>query len=871
MKKAFLALFLFCLCLRVPAQTSPAPAPGYALEPPSSGGFVALDRLLQRLSAHKRLLVVGAHPDDEDNRLLTLASRQMGAEVAYLSLSRGEGGQNLLGPDLGVALGLIRTQELLGARRVDGGRQFFTRAYDFGYTRSLDETWRLWPKDVLMEDALRIVRRFRPQIVNVVFTGTSRDGHGQHQASGLTGRALFSADPSAYPALAKEGLPLWKIQAVYRSTYFDPEAASLVLPTGVVDPLTGRSFHQIAAASRSNHRSQDMGALQPAGPNETRVSWVEGAGGPGSKDLFSGIDTRLTAMAAGMPDPARRAQVEQKLARAESLVSDTRAKLLPIALGQAAAPLATAVTELRAARAIVPADGDGGDAAAAALIDEKIALAETALATAAEITVDALADRETAAPGDPLEVKVGVWNAGNQPVSVESVELVSPDGWEIPAAPAEPRDVAPNTLSEWTRKASPAGAVPTLPYFLRRPLAGALYDWSDVPAPIRGEPFQPEALSAVARLRVAGVPLLLKRDVAWRFRDQAQGEVRRPVRAVPALEVSVDPDRIVWPIAQKGERRLEVTLTSNVPRPQSGTVEVATPAGWPAIGPVAFSTNGRGDRHFFEVPLKPPTPFPAGRGTLRITAVTGDGTRSSSSVRVLDYPHIPATPVGDEASVDLVAADIRLPALKRVGYVRGASDRVPEALTAIGVPLEILDAKDLQSGNLSRFDAIVVGSRAYETDPALARANGRLLDYARAGGLVIVQYQQYQFVEGNYAPYKIEMSRPHDRVTDETAPVRVLHPESPVFRTPNPITDADWSGWVQERGLYFAGKWDPAYMPLLAMADPGRPEQQGSLLVAPVGKGLYVYTGLAFFRQLPNGVPGAYRLFANLLGLKSKP
>jgi hypothetical protein len=225
--------------------------------------------------------------------------------------------------------------------------------------------------------------------------------------------------------------------------------------------------------------------------------------------------------------------------------------------------------------------------------------------------------------------------------------------------------------------------------------------------------------------------------------------------------------------------------------------------------------------------------------------------------------------MSDEAGVDLVAADIRLPAVRRVGYVRGASDRVPEALIAIGAPIQILDAKELQSGDLSGYDAIVVGSRAYETDPALARSNGRILDYARTGGLVIVQYQQYQFVEGNYAPFKIEISRPHDRVTDETAPIRVLHPESPLFRTPNPITDADWSGWVQERGLYFAGKWDPAYTPMLAMNDPGQAEQQGSLLVARVGRGLYVYTGLAFFRQLPNGVPGAYRLFANLLALKS--
>jgi hypothetical protein len=234
---------------------------------------------------------------------------------------------------------------------------------------------------------------------------------------------------------------------------------------------------------------------------------------------------------------------------------------------------------------------------------------------------------------------------------------------------------------------------------------------------------------------------------------------------------------------------------------------------------------------------------------------------------VLDYPHVPATPMPEESTVEVVAADIRLPPVKRVGYVRGASDRVPEALAAIGVPLEVLGPKELQTGDLSRYDAIVIGSRAYETDPALARANGRLLDYARAGGLVIVQYQQYQFVEGKFAPYPIEIARPHGRVTDENAPVRVLDRESPVFRTPNPIGEGDWAGWVQERGLYFPAKWNPAYGPLLAMTDPGQPEQQGALLVAKLGKGTYVYTGLAFFRQLPAGVPGAYRLFANLLGL----
>ena len=346
------------------------------------------------------------------------------------------------------------------------------------------------------------------------------------------------------------------------------------------------------------------------------------------------------------------------------------------------------------------------------------------------------------------------------------------------------------------------------------------------------------------------------------------------VRQAKGLEFDavlvVDPDRIVWPTAQKGERRLEVAVTSNSSKPVSGNLMIGTPAGWPAISAMSFSLTGRGDRQYFDVSLHPPTPFPPGRGTFHLSATRSDGQRFSTAVQVLAYPHVPPTPMPAEAVVDVVAADIRLPALKRVGYVRGASDRVPEALTAIGAPIEVLGEKDLDSGDLSRFDVIVIGSRAYETDTALVRSNGRILDYARGGGLVIAQYQQYAFVEGNFAPYKIEIARPHDRVTDENAPVRILDPAHAAFTRPNRIGPDDWSGWVQERGLYFAHSWDPAYTPLLEMTDPGQPPQRGALLVAKVGKGTYVYTGLAFFRQLPAGVPGAYRLFANLLGLGSK-
>jgi hypothetical protein len=861
MKKAALSLLLLFLCLSAARlETTPAPAPGYALEPPSSGGLVALDRLLQRLSAHKRMLVIGAHPDDEDNRLLTVVSRKMGAEVAYLSLSRGEGGQNLLGPDLGIPLGLIRTQELLGARRIDGARQFFTRAYDFGYTRSLDETFRLWPKDVLLEDSLRIARRFRPQVIVSLFSGTPGDGHGQHQASGVIGGTVYDMESA-------ERSP-WRPAALYRS-YVDPTPTTFDVPTGDVDPLTGRSFHQIAAASRSLHRSQDMGALQPPGPNKTRVTWAKGGAGPQGKDLFAGVDTRLTAIAAGIGDAARRTHVEERLRKVAALVEGTRAKLVPIGLPESVRPIATVLSELSAARGEVRPEENGSGAAAAAFLDEKIALAETALMTAAEITVDAVADRETAAPGDPLEVKIAVWNAGGEAARVDGVELVSPDGWQVPPSSPEPRDVAAQTLAEWTRKAAPVGAVPTIPYFLRKPMQGALYDWSGAPPDVLGEPFQPAALSAIVRLRVAGMPVTLSRDVVYRFRDQAFGEIRRPVRAVPLLEVGLDPDRIVWPIAQKGERRIEVTLTSNSPKAVSGRVEIAPPSGWPAVAPIPFSITARGERRFFDVALRSPSPFPVGRQTVRVAAVSDDGERFSSDVRVLDYPHIPATPMLEQAALEVVAADIRLPSVRRIGYVRGASDRVPEALVSIGLPVELLGAKELQSSDLSGYDAIVIGSRAYETEPALASSNGRILDYARNGGLVIVQYQQYQFVEGNYAPYKIEIARPHDRITDETAPVRVLDPTNPVFNRPHRIADEDWAGWVQERGLYFAHTWDPAYKPLLAMKDPDGPEQQGGLLVAKLGKGTYVYTGLAFFRQLPAGVPGAYRLFANLLGLRS--
>ncbi|HEX2163817.1 MAG TPA: PIG-L family deacetylase, partial [Thermoanaerobaculia bacterium] len=507
---ASVAAALAGLALAVAAgATGPLDAFQQPLEPPSAGGYERVDRVLGKLSGHRRVLVIGAHPDDEDTTLLSLVARLPGGESAYLSLSRGEGGQNLIGPELGPALGLLRSRELLAARQVDGARQFFTRAYDFGYTRSIDETLGLWPREVLLEDAVRVIRRFRPQVIVSVFPPDERAGHGQHQAAGITAEAAFHAagDPAAFPELTAQGLPPWRPEALYRNTWWrGAEETTVRLAAGDPDPLTGRSPFQVAMASRSRHRSQDMGMLQPLGPQEARLGPVAGAAATDAGgDLFAGVDTRLAAIADLLPEGAARRQAAERLELAEALAIGTRQELSAAALDEAVPALVEIVALLREARAAAEAVDDtaddtaAGDTAAAvhvrALLDERIALAELGLAAAAGVAVEAVADRAGAAPGDGWEVEAvaALPPPGGRPaVDLLGVELVSPRGpalavSELPApeetegrfqpAPAPERGFHVRRF----RAEVPAGAPPTVPYFLARPLAGALYDWSAAP------------------------------------------------------------------------------------------------------------------------------------------------------------------------------------------------------------------------------------------------------------------------------------------------------------------------------------------------------------------------------------------------------
>lgn len=869
------ALLLLLVLLVAPSPAALADGPGRdvsALEPAHSGGLAALDRALVRLSSHRRLLVIAAHPDDEDTSLLTWIARGLGGEAAYLSLSRGDGGQNLIGPELGTGLGLLRSRELMAAREIDGARQFFTRAYDFGYTRSLDETLRRWPKEVLLEDAARVVRRFKPQVLVAIFPATASAGHGQHWISAVVADELFehAAGGDAFPRLEAEGLPPWDISTFYRAAWFDPEATTLELPLGTLDPWSGRSMVQIALDSRSQHRCQDMGNIQPLGSAKGRLAWQAGVGGP-EGELFDGIDTSLAAIADLLDEGEKRSRIRTLLAEVERLATAARGTLDARAPHATAEPLIEIVRKLRSAHADLD-EGVGGAALhVAELIDEKLDIAQEALAVAAQVLADAYTDRETVVPGGELEARSVFWNAGPLEVSGLEVEVLGEEGWTLvssePAEASRSRFATELTDERILGIAVASEARPTAPYFLARSLDGDLYDWTGVPAEIRGQPFEPPPLRLRFAFKLEGVALSLEREVVLRQRDQAFGEVRRPLRAVPALEVMAEPAMLVWPLGAADEPMLRLTVRSNLDTPTRGQLEIEGPPGWPGLSAQPFAISEPGGRVALEVPLPPPADLSPGRYDFSIVAIDSEGRRHEHAYPLVDYEHIRPTAMPCPARVSLAAIDLELPPLERVGYVRGASDRVPEHLAAVGVPIEMLDDETLATGDLSGYNAIVIGSRAYETDPALVRANPRLLDYTHGGGLLIVQYQQYQFARGGYAAHPLDIDRPHDRVTDETAPIRLLAADHPTFHSPNTLTEADWQGWVQERGLYFAGTWDGAYTPLLAMADPRGEEHQGALLVAPLGQGTYVYTGLAFFRQLPAGVPGAYRLLVNLLGL----
>ncbi|HTP52674.1 MAG TPA: PIG-L family deacetylase [Anaeromyxobacteraceae bacterium] len=794
---------------------------------PAQPDGARLERRLDRLLVVGNVLYVAAHPDDENTRLLAFLSNGMLLRTGYLSVTRGDGGQNLIGPELGPALGLIRTQELLAARALDGAEQLFTRARDFGYSKSPEESLAIWGHEAVLADVVLAIRRFRPDVVVSRFPTEWPQTHGQHTASARLALEAFSlaADPGYMPDAEHRRLGPWRAKRVVwnQSAGFGATEKELApfphLDAGGYDPWLGLSYGELAADSRSNHKSQGFGAARRRGP--ALEFFRPMAGEPMNSSPFDGLVLDWSRV----PGTSKLV-AELKRARADFRPGSPE-RALPGLLSARAELLSLPDNPWRA---------------------PKLAEIEEAILDCAGLAAEVTATVPSTARGATLPLTVTA--LARRPADLSLVEVRLPGRALAVGRPLQAG--VPLEVKEDLRV--PADAPITGPAWLELPPAPGLYPVSD--PSLAGIPEEPAPLEAEFLLAIGGQSLRLRRPVAYKWVDPVLGERYRRVEVLPL--VTVDPRDSLMVFPDPGPRSLAVAVRSVAGA--SGTLALEVPKGFavsPAEVPFRLEPGGETVATFRVTP-----PRQATAGTLRAVA-TVEGRRFDRGLRRVEYAHIPVQTWLPPAEVRLTRADVAH-SRSRVGYVPGPGDLVPDALRQAGYEVTLLGAAELREQPLDRFQALVFGVRAFNVEARLQALHRKLMEYVEAGGTVVVQYVTSNPVSGpppELGPYPFTVGRA--RVTDENAAVEA--DPDPVLLAPNRIGEADWSGWVQERGLYFAEQWDGRYAAPLSMHDPGERPQRGALLVARVGKGTFVYTGLAFFRQLPAGVPGAFRLFANLL------
>jgi LmbE family N-acetylglucosaminyl deacetylase len=916
-------------------------------------GHVALGMALRHLGNTGIFMQATAHPDDENNALLVMLNRGQGYRTALATATRGNGGQNEIGPEIFEALGVLRTEELAAMHRFDGAEQYFTRAVDFGYSFSIEETFEKWGANDIVGDFVRLIRTVRPDVM--LSLGPDGDGGGQHhQASAILAREAFKAagDPSKFPEQLAAGLRTWQPRKFYLpgrgngpgSVVNDP-ARTVSVNLSSFDPLLGKTYADIGTEARSMHKCQGMAQLLSlpgvsTGTFQLVESSIAGQLQRDERSLFDGVDTSIAGLAqfAG-PRPPR--ELTQALSAVASAVDTAQRRFQSEGDAATLQPLLAGLRAVRAARA--QARAVVSDETTRFEIEFRLRQKERefqhAILLAGGIRIEALADDGVVTPGQPVRVSMLVANRGTVDVTVKQITIEGFDGPRGCALTAvtsaasgragrggrgggrgsETEAAAPISTLSGSQVGRcdidvqiPVSARISEPYWHRAGEAGRYTFDEDAPfgLPHRPTPFYSQIVFSFAGAAneevIGGLP------VQYRYSDIMSGEKRSELLVVPGMSVRVSPEVSVLPLplpspepprvtptatrpatpgrtaATTGRgavaaapkpappspppvvtREVRVTVVNDVKGAVESVVTLTVPAGWaaiPAQQEMSFTREDESRTVRFQV--RPPTGLKAGEFDISATAMAG-GNAFSRGYQVIEYPHIRRQHIYERAATKLKVLDVKTSPNLTVGYVMGVGDEVPEAIGQLGVTVTMLGPDDLAWGDLSRFGAIVTGVRAYERRDDLRANNSRLLEYVRNGGTLVVQYNKFEFNDAEYGPYHAQVSS--NRVTDENAPVRILTPGHPILTTPNELSAATWSGWVQERGLYFLGEKDSRYRDIIALTDPfpfNPGEKVGALVETQFGRGKWIYVGLGLWRELPAGVPGAYQLLANLLSYK---
>jgi LmbE family N-acetylglucosaminyl deacetylase len=795
---------------------------------------------VKKLNVLASALFVAAHPDDENTRLIAYLANYKYANTAYLSMTRGDGGQNLIGTEIRELLGVIRTQELLAARGVDGGQQFFTRANDFGYSKDPNETFKIWDENLVKQDVVYAVRNFKPDVIIARFSTTPGTTHGHHTASAILANEAFdlAADAKAFPEQVKE-LGTWQANRLLFNTswwfYGSQEKFNQADKTnlfsfdvGVYYPIKGKSNTEMAAESRSMHRCQGFGSEGSRGIQLEYLEFLKGE--KPENDIFDGINTTWTRVknGAAIGDLVTKIDTEFRYDNPSASLDD----LLKVRQMIIALPDAEHWKHV------------------------KLAEVETLIYYCAGFFFEATASDFSAVSGEEVSIKIEAINRSNAKVFLKSVTFLPENRTSEINENLDNNKTFVNAENIVIAKATAYGS----PFWLqgKNPTLG-MYDVPN--SAMANLPQNPVDFKVQFNLTIDNQDFIIERPIVNKIIDPVKAEVYRPFVKLPEAFVSIKDD--VYVFADNEPKTVEVVVKSGK-TDIGGMVRLDVPKGWkcePAELPFELKLKGATTTVRFTV-------YPSEKQSVEnISAVVRfeDGATFSEELIEIAYDHIPVQTVLMPATAKFVRVDL-VKKGENVGYIMGAGDEIPASLEQIGYKVSILANKDITTENLAKFDAIILGIRAYNTVDDLKYHQAKLMEYVKNGGTIVVQYNtSSRLVLDDLAPYPLKLSR--DRVAVESAEVRILAPKHPVMNTPNKITAKDFENWVQERGLYFPDKWDEAFTPILSANDPGETPKDGGLLVAKYGEGYYIYTGYSWFRELPAGVPGAFRIFTNLISI----